>query len=285
MNTVKVLTDSNICLPANILHRYQIGIVPFRLIFGDEVFLDGEDITPKQFYRRLRDSTVTPTTSAPAPAHYQQAYATVKDSGASAVLMVTVSTKLSMAYESALKAAEALPGFPIEVFDSGLATTAQGYVTLSAAKAAQQGANLEQVLQTARETVPDCGFVVMLDTLTYLHRGGRVPAIASILGSALRIRPLLGDKPDGLVGIIAPARGTSSAIERIIKEVKRRTHGRTISHLAVMHADNQEAASTLLKLAQAKLRFKLILETEFSPVMGAHTGPGAVGLAYYAPRD
>ena len=161
------------------------------------------------------------------------------------------------------------------------ATIAQGFVALTAAEAASQGLDLDDVVSVAEESTAEIGFAVMLDTLEYLHRGGRVPAIASLVGSAIKLNPVVGNRADGSVGIIAPTFGQKSAIERVLKEVEQKAEGRKLKRLAVMHADALERAKSLMDIVAERFDCDEIYLVELTPVMGAHAGPGVVGLAYH----
>ena len=280
MGKIAVITDSNTCLPDEILHRYQIEIVPIALIFGDEILRDGIDIDIPGFYARLRTADPLPTTSSPTPAQFIEIFQAAKSKGVDGIVVVTLSSKLSMSYNTAQIAVADMEGFPIRVVDSRMATIAQGFVALTAAEAATQGLALDDVASLAEKSTADIGFAVMLDTLEYLHRGGRVPAIASLIGSAVQLTPVVGNRGDGTVGIIAPTFGQKSAMERVLKEVEQRAKGRQLKRLAVMHADALERAKSLMEIVEERFACDEIYLVELTPVMGAHAGPGVVGLAF-----
>jgi DegV family protein with EDD domain len=162
-----------------------------------------------------------------------------------------------------------------------MATIAQGFVALTAAEAAAQGLGIEEVVAAAENSIPRIGFAIMLDTLEYLHRGGRVPAVASLIGSAIRLNPILGNRSDGTVGIISPTLGKTSAMKRMISEVERKTKGRQLKRIAVTHADAPEKAETLLATINERFKCDETYVGELTPVMGAHAGPGVIGLAYH----
>jgi DegV family protein with EDD domain len=281
MGKIAVVTDSNTCLPKDIIQKYQIGIVPIVLIFGDEVLRDGVDINIQDFYTRLRTSDPLPTTSSPTPAQFIETFEEAKSKGAEGIVVVTLSSKLSMSFNTANIALQEMQGFPIRIVDSRMATIAQGFVALTAAEAAAQGLELDDIVSIAEKSTAEIGFAVMLDTLEYLHRGGRVPAIASLVGSAIKLNPVVGNRDDGSVGIIAPTFGQKSAIERVLKEVEQKSEGRKIKRLAVMHADALERAKPLMELVAERFECDEIYLVELTPVMGTHAGPGVVGLAYH----
>jgi DegV family protein with EDD domain len=279
---VAVITDSNICLPPKVLKEYRIGIVPILIIMGEEILLDGLDITTEELYAHLRSSEELPTTSSPSPAQYQEAFKAAEKDGAEGAVVVTLSSKLSMAFNAASLARQAMPRFPVRVVDSRMATTAQGFVTLAAARAAIHGMDLEQVAAVAEESIARSGFVAVLDTLTYLHRGGRVPVIASLAGQMLNLRPVLKNQDDGSVGIAGIVRSKKKVAERLVRLVRRLTAPLSVTNLAVIHADARQEADELQTKAAQDFSDVDVFTVEFSPVMGVHAGPGALGLAYQA---
>jgi DegV family protein with EDD domain len=280
MGKITVITDSNTCLPEEILQRYGIEIVPIILIFGDEILRDGVDINIQDFYTRLRTADPLPTTSSPTPAQFTEVFEEAKSKGAEGIVVVTLSSKLSMSFNTAHIAMDDMEGFPIRVVDSRMATIAQGFVALTAAEAAAQGMELDEVASLAEKVTNETGFAVMLDTLEYLQRGGRVPAIAALVGSAIKLNPVLGNRLDGTVGIISPTLGQKAATNRILKEIEQKSKGRRIKRLAVMHADASEKAQLLKEQVCERFDCDEIYLVELTPVMGAHAGPGVVGLAY-----
>jgi DegV family protein with EDD domain len=277
---IAIVTDSNTCLPEDIIQKYQIEIVPIVLIFGDEILRDGVDIDIPGFYARLRTADPLPTTSSPTPAQFIETFEEAKSKGAEGIIVVTLSSKLSMSFNAANLAIQEMEGFPIRVVDSRMATIAQGFVALTAAEAAAQDLELDDVVSLTEKSADETGFAVMLDTLEYLYRGGRVPAIASLVGSAINLNPVVGNRSDGTVGIIAPTLGSKAATNRILKEVEQKAEGRQLKRLAVMHADALERAKSLMEIVARRLECDEIYLVELTPVMGAHAGPGVVGLAY-----
>lgn len=280
MGKIAIVTDSNTCLPQDIIEKYQIGIVPIVLIFKDEILRDGVDIDIQGFYARLRTADPLPTTSSPTPTQFIETFEEARSRGADGIVVVTLSSKLSMSYNAAHLAIQDMEGIPIRVVDSRMATIAQGFVALTAAEAAAQGLELDDVVALAEKSTDDIGFAVMLDTLDYLHRGGRVPAIAALVGSAIKLNPVLGNRMDGTVGIISPSLGPKAATNRILKEVEQKAKDRKLKRLAVMHADAMEKAKSLMEIVVERFKCDEIYLVELTPVMGAHAGPGVVGLAY-----
>ena len=281
MNNIAVITDTNTCLPQEILQEYRIGIVPILIVFGDEVLRSGIDITPEEFYVRLRSADPLPTTSSPTPSQYQEAFEAARAAGAEGIVALCLSSKLSMAYSSACAAADAMGRFPVRVIDSRLAASAQGFVALAAARAAARGMDLDGVVEAAQSSIEGSGFMAVLDTMSYLLRGGRLSEIASSLaGSVLKVHPVLGSHNDGTLGIIALTRTKKAGIDRMLREIEGYVAGHRLFSLAVMHADAEDEADELREIVSARFECEELYTVEFTPVMGAHSGPGVVGLAY-----
>lgn len=280
MSAISVITDSNTCLPDNLIDRYRIKVLPLLLHFGEDTYRDGIDIDTGEFYSRLETADPFPKTSAPKPEEFVQTFREAQQDGAQAAIVVTLSSHLSAMLSSANAAVDEMKGFPVAVIDSGLATAAEGFVALEAARAVDRGLPFDDAVAITRRSIPRCGFAFILSTLTYLYRGGRVPAIASMLGSKLGICPIVGNHTFGEVGILSHARGVERAREKMIEVVEQRIAGKPLRDLAVMHAHAREQAAELREEVAAQFAFEDCFITELSPVMGAHAGPDALGVAY-----
>jgi DegV family protein with EDD domain len=249
-----------------------------------KTFRDGVDITPAQFYEILSTSREMPTTSAPPPEVYVAAYGRLADEGKE-ILVICPSHKLTHVYESASIAAhlvrEKNADINIEILDSGTAAAAQGFVALDAARAAQSSASLSQVLEITRDTMKKVHVIVFLDTLDYLARSGRIASILARVNALLKIKPMIELKPLGAgVVPIDRVRTRSKAMERLIKIIERRVDGKPMN-IAVQHTNCLEEAIRLERYLKAQFNCKDIFVQDFTPVMGLHTGPGLIGVAYY----
>jgi DegV family protein with EDD domain len=167
----------------------------------------------------------------------------------------------------------------VRVIDCGTAAIGQGFVVLEAAKAAAKGASLSEVVRRAEDLIPKVNLFATLDTLEYLHRGGRVPAVAALLTSVLKIKPIIYLK-DGEVGLLEKPRTKARAIKRMIEIMGERVGSRKV-HVAVFHTDALKEAERLKSEIEVRFNCEEIFVTEFTPVMGAHTGPGLLGLAFW----
>jgi len=277
---VRVVTDSVSDLPEGIVRRLNIALVPLLVRFGTEEFRDNVDLTPAQFYERLRRSEELPTTSMSSPGAHAETYDRLAGE-ADAIIVITISAKLSGTHDVARRARELMKReCRVEVFDSGLATMAEGFVAMKAAEAAETGASLQEVVRVAETARSRVDFLSTFDTLEYLRRGGRIGAASALLGSVLKINPLINIR-DGLVEPAGRTRSRSKAIDRLVEFVASYS---SIEELAVEHGGCPEDAETLVeKLADLYPRNR-ILKSEVTPVIGAHTGPGLLLSAVLGDR-
>jgi len=281
---VAVVTDSSACIPGELVEQYGIGLVPLNIIFGDKTYRDGIDISPTEFYTRLREAKTLPTTSHSSPGAHLEAYREASQSAPN-ILCITISAKFSGQVNSAQVAVElareSLPGVVIEVLDCATAAAAQGLVVLAAAREAASGQGLPGVVAKARSVAERVHLIAMVDTLSYLVRGGHVPKAAAWASSVFRIKPLLALN-DGDVRPLANTRTTPRAIDRMLKIMKQSVVGGQPLHVAVMHADALDNAIRLRERISSRFDCTELFITEFTPVMGAHIGPGLIGVAFYS---
>jgi DegV family protein with EDD domain len=282
---VRVITDSVAQVPEHLAQELEIAVVPFVVTINDSPYEDGIDIKPEALYQRMRIEKVVPKTSAPSPGRYIQKFEEVIQQGARSILFVALSSNLSGSFNVVSGAVEIVreeyPDVFIEVFDSKSAAIAEGYIAIQAAHAAREGLDLSGVSRVARETAERVGIVVSFDSLEYLALGGRIGKAAYLLGNMIDIKPIIALDHDGFVEPIGKALGDQKAFEAIIGYVEKKTAGRAWLSLAVMDADAAERADDLKRLAIKQLKPNTLIQTTITPVMGAHTGPGLVGLGYY----
>lgn len=278
---VAVVTDSAASLPQELVELYGIRVIPLLMIFEQQTYRDGVDMTPAEFYQRLQRENELPTTSTPSLGEFVRAY---EEAGRrrQGVVSIHLATELSQTYGAASQAAKMVGSAPVHVLDTRTALMAQGFVALVAAKAASSGADVATVIRVAQDTMRRARFFLMVDTLEYLHRGGRIGGAAALVGSALRLKPIL-QVTEGRVEVVERPRTRSRAIERML-ELMVREVGDAPAHLCVMHADALEAAEELRARVSTRLDCVESYLTEFTPAVGTHTGPG-LGLAFYAGQD
>ena len=281
MQKVAIVTDSIACLSPELTKQYQIQILPINLYFEDKVYKDWVDITPSEAYELFLKDPKYFATSAPSPADCLETYRAVSKQ-AKNILCVTVSSKLSMTCQSAQIAKEQaeveLPGVTIEVLDSGLATAAQGFVALAGAREASKEKNLTEVARAAEEVKKKVDVAVLLDTVRYVYRSGRIPKIAARAGSILNIRPIL--TVSGTVRFAGVARNKESGIARLLRRMRNKV-GSSPVHIAVMHAYAPDEAENLKERISSEFNCVELWVSEFSPVMGYACGTGTLALAFY----
>jgi DegV family protein with EDD domain len=280
MSKVAIVTDSTAGIPVEIIDQYPIWEAPQVLIFGEEALEDRVDIQPSEFYDRLEKDPIHPTTSQVTPASFQELFGQLLDEGYD-ILAVLVSPKLSGTVESANQVKEMYPEASIEVFNSGSVAMGLGWQALMAARAAKEGASVAECKEIAEKAKPMTGVVFAVDTLEYLHRGGRIGGGAKFLGTALNYKPILEIR-DGGIESVERVRTRKKSLARLIRLVEERIDGRKPLHLATLHANAEEDARWLLDVGCAHLNPDEKIYSEVSPVVGTHAGPGVVGLAYLA---
>lgn len=278
MGKIAVVTDSAACLPKALLEQYNIHVVPFELIWGEEVLRDGIDISPAEFYRRLETSEELPTTSQPSIGNFLKLYQSLAHE-IEGIVSIHIPQALSGTCSGARAAARMLGEVPVRVIDSGTAVMAQGFVVLAAARAALAGAGLEAVVQAAEEMIPRVHLLAALDRLDYLARSGRVRAVVALVGSALHIVPIFTIQ-QGNITVVARPRSKSRAVKAMLERMEQEVQGRPV-HAAVFHAAVPDEAEDLRARVADRFDCVELYTTEFTPVMGAHTGPGVLGLAFY----
>lgn len=283
--TVAVVTDSVAQVPAEIAQKLNITVIPFYVNYGGKTYLDGIDLVPQELYQYMRRGKDIPTTAAPSVGQYINVFRSILDQGTQGLLLVSLASKLSSGYNTALMAARQLqsdyPDRSIEIMDSRKATISQGFVAIAAARAAMEGKSLPEVIQAANEASERSGFAATLETLEYLARGGRIGRAAYLMGSLIDIKPILAIDKDGVVTPIKNVRSKNHALHDIVDIVAKKVQGCHQLTLAIMEADAAQQAAELKELALQKMTPTEFFFSEFTPVMGVHTGPGLVGLAYY----
>jgi DegV family protein with EDD domain len=282
---IEIITDSIAQVPSELARELGIHVIPSAIILDGQKYLDGVDLDPEILYQRMRDEKLIVQTTSPTVGQFYQVFQERLQAGAKALLYVGMSSRLSATFSTAEAAAnlvlEEYPGRQISLFDSRIATIAQGFIAIQAARLARQGSSPEQVLAYIEKVRQRVGLVATLETLEYLARGGRIGKAAYMLGSLIQICPVVTIDEEGVVVPIARVRGKHEVLEKIVTYTEEQTAGSHNLHIAVMEASAPEAAARLGQLVQERLHPDSLLWTQFTSVMVAHAGPGIVGLAYY----
>jgi DegV family protein with EDD domain len=276
---VAIVTDSSATVPRELAHELGIRIVPHLLVFDGRDYRDGIDISPEVVYGLLRAGGETPTSSAPSVGDFLRIYTDLAGS-ASAIVSIHMSVSLSTTYNVARTAGDLVDGVQIVAIQCPSAAMGQGFVVLEAARAAASGALLPEVLARIEAVAQKTRIYFTLATFKYLRRGGRVGGAAALAGTLLKICPVLTVE-EGRVEPLARPRTKERAMAEILRLMEEDVAGRPV-HAAVLHADVPGEAEALRRSIDERFDCVELHVTDFTPVMGAHTGPGLLGVAFFA---
>nr|QOV09063.1 Protein DegV [uncultured Dehalococcoidia bacterium] len=273
--TVRIVTDSGADIPPADAQGLGITVVPLYVRFGEKVYRDGVDITADEFYTRLVKESATPFTSSPPPGDFIQAYRELATS-TDTILSVHVTAKHSATCGTARLAAQSAerPGCHIEILDSQGVTAWQGLVVMAAARVAQAGGTLQQVMDKAQETIGRLKGVAVLDTLSYVARGGRLKWALTTLGSVLSVKPII-TLHNGEVRPLGLARNKRKGMERLLNVVKSSDKWQELS---VVYSSTAEEAHHLAEQIHAIIPHIKPRIDRFGPALGVHAGPGALAV-------
>ncbi|MEA2121837.1 MAG: DegV domain-containing protein [Dehalococcoides mccartyi] len=271
---VKIVTDSTSDISQKLAAELGITVVPLTVSFDNEHFKDGLSITPDQFFSRLTSQDVFPTTTQPSPGVFLETFEKLCEE-TDEILVITLSSKLSGTYSSAKNAAEMIHGrCQVEVIDSERVIMGTGLLTIYAAELAKTGLGLKELSQTIRQKMADCHPIMYFDTLTYLHKGGRMGKAQSLVGSLLSIKPIL-KMEDGIICPLSKVRSRRAGMEYLYKFI---TAFPKIKYLSVEYATSPEDADELAAKLMEILPKVKIYRSQIGPVVGAYTGANAVAV-------
>ena len=278
MPKIALVTDSTAYIPKELVEKYQIRVVPLRVHWGPDTYLDAIDLETAEFYERLKTDRLMPTTAAPSIGDFQQVYQQALET-AEAVVSIHIASPLSATVSSAEQAKALMPDKSIEVIDSRLTSMAMGYMVLAAARAAESGASLEEVTAAARRLIEPSRIFFTVETLEYLRRGGRIGAAQAFVGNLMDVKPIL-ELREGRVEPVERVRTKKKALERIVELVVESPacQDHAPVRLAAVHALVLEEAEALLEAVSPRVNVIEKVATDFSPVIATHTGPGTLGL-------
>jgi DegV family protein with EDD domain len=278
--TVRIVTDSLGDIPSDVAKELDITIIPLNVLFGEDIYRDGVDLTSKQFYRKLAESQVAPTTQIDSLDVFVKTYDKVAEE-TDEILVISNSQKMSASYEAMVQAVGRMKRpCRIEVIDSQWAIMAQGLIVIAAAKAAKKSAGMEELMALTRKNIPRADIRMAFDTLEYLEGGGRIGKARAFLGSKLKITPILGIR-EGEVFPFSREHSRARAIDHLYYFATSFSH---IDEMAVEDATTPKEADALVKRLKSQFPKTKIYRTTVSPVIGTHVGPRVLGVAVLGDR-
>ncbi|MEM5776075.1 MAG: DegV family protein [Anaerolineaceae bacterium] len=281
MSNIAIVTDSTASIPQELMADLPITVLPLNIIWGEDTYLDGVDIQVDEFYARLKADKVSPTTSQPSPEYFRRVYQKLLDEGKE-IVSIHISARLSGTLFSAMQARSMLDTDRVEIVDSRVASMALGFTALAAAKAAKEGAYLDEVKAIAERCSANAGALFTVNSLEYLHRGGRIGGASAFLGTALDLKPILM-LVDGKIEPVERVRTMSKALDHLVAQLKKQIGKKTPLNFAVIQAMCPEEGQKLLdRICDAfpTNQIDTAILSDISPVIGTHTGPGTLGIAY-----
>jgi DegV family protein with EDD domain len=260
--------------------EYGVHVMPIYVSFGTQTYVDGVDLDAELFYRLLRNSKQLPTTSQPTVVDFVRVYSSLSEQ-ADAIVSIHVSEKMSATFDSALAARRELPQVPIHVIDSCSVSMGLGLVAIAAARAAAAGKDAAQVVRLVETLIPKVNVIFTVQTLEYLHKGGRIGGATALLGSALSIKPILHMEA-GQVEALEKPRTRKRAVGRVLDLMAERVGSSEAVHAVALHCHEPGEAQRLAEQVAARFRCVELLTVEAGPIIGTHAGPGTLGVAFYA---
>ena len=279
---IALITDSTCDIPQEWIQQHDIDVVPLTIVWGDRQYLDGVELSAEEFYERLDKDPHHPSTSQPPPQSFLEAYQRAADKGYQEIVVFTISSAMSGTMESAQRAAQESP-IPVHVVDSRNNSMGLGWQVIAAARVREAGGDLRAMLEAARRVCDHMVYYISLNTMEYLSRGGRIGDAVTFLGSMLKIKPLILVKPDtGTVGASSAARSRKAAIEGLYKQFFKHINPDLPMHITVLHNAALEEAQALAERVRVEYNPAELFISIVSPVLGVHTGKGALALCGYS---
>jgi len=271
---IRIVTDSASDLPEPVCDELGIEVVPLTIRFGDVELVDRAQLSTREFWSRLRSSPVLPETAAPSVGAFEEVFRRLADGGADGIICINLSSRLSATFQSAQVASKALDGLcPVAIIDSKSASMGIGNLVLHAARRAREGVALATIVQEVEDRADRQRVLATLDTLEYLRKGGRIGGAQALLGSMLSIKPVIS-VDDGVVEQAGKVRTRSKALRFIADRVPG-----DVEVLSVLHADAPDLDDFLAMLSSSTAGAEVVVG-HIGPVVGVHTGPRVVGVAW-----
>ncbi|UKS30005.1 DegV family protein [Paenibacillus sp. HWE-109] len=278
MTNIRIVTDSTADIPSALRQELQIAMVPLKIHFGDEQYLDTVTLQSEEFYPKLVSSPHFPRTSQPSPAEFLTVYQSLLEEPDTEIISIHLASVLSGTYQSALLASTMLEDTPgkVHVVDSRSASYGIGALVVAAARAAREGKSAAEILALVQTMRENFYIYFLVDTLEFLQKGGRIGKASALFGSLLNIKPILSLDREGEVAAIDKVRGHKKAIARILELLAADIPSRSIRSMHIAHANNREGAELLREAIMQQFAVEHVDYITLGPVIGAHAGPGTI---------
>ncbi len=276
---IGIVTDSTAYMDEDYVVANDIKVVPLKVIIEDVSYREGIDISNDEFYRRMQEEDIFPTTSQPSAGEFLETYREMSERY-DALFSIHISSGISGTCESARSAASEMGDYPIEVVDSRFTGIQLMLFVRELVKARDAGKSMEELKALASKMIAEGVIMFCVDTLEYLHRGGRIGGAQALMGSMLRIKPIL--YLDGTIDALDKVRGSKKALDRLVELSVEKAKGREVQ-VGLTHVRNMDRLEELREKIKAALDCdpEAIVFNETGPVVGSHVGPGTVGVAFY----
>jgi DegV family protein with EDD domain len=278
--TIAIISDTDTSLPASILDEYDILQVSITIHFGEEILKACSDITDEELVARVNRDGILPTTAAPSPGDFLEAYQEAFNKGASEIICLTVSGDVSATYQAAVSASEMLPDKEITVYDTKSISMGQGFMVLKAAQMAKNGKSKNEILAEVEKVRDKTHLFAALDTLKFMAMSGRVGHLTAEMANVLNIKPILTIK-DGKLDLLEKVRTRKKAFTRVLELTEENLGDKEIDSIFILHVAAEESAAEFEGLLRAKVDCPPVIPlTELTPGLSVHTGAGLVGVAF-----
>ncbi len=279
---IALVTDSTCDLPAAYREKYDVHVQPLTIIWGEEQLREGVDIQPEEFYRRLESDPVYPTTSQPTPQDFLTTYEQLEAEGAEEIVAILISSAMSGTLQAAHTAVE-MADIPVHLVDSRTNSMGLGWQIVAAARVRESGGDVEAMIAAANAARERMAYIIALDTLEYLHRGGRIGGASRFIGTLLNLKPQIYVNHE--TGEVEGGRRTRTrrrAVDALYKDFFAQVDINRPMHIAVLHNAALEDAEALAARVEREYAPEELLISIVSPVLGVHTGPRAIALCGYS---
>lgn len=277
---IAVMTDSTAYIPKEMRQEYGIHMVPLSVVFGEKAYREEIEISVDEFYQKVKESEALPTTSQPSVGDVVKKLEELVDEGYSAVVSIHLSSKLSGTYHAVASAGDMVDGIKVYAFDSGYSCMPQGFMALKAVELAKQGQSPEEIIQKLERIKASIRAYFIVDDLSHLQRGGRLTSAQALVGSLLKVKPIL-HIVEGKIVPFEKIRTRKKAINRVMDMLYEDAENKEIEKVVFIHGNQEEAAIQLRDEFSKKYPLIETVISYFGPVIGTHLGEGSLGVSWY----